>query len=482
MSVSVIIPARNEIYLAKTIESVCKAAKGDYEVIAVLDGYWPEPAILDHPSVRVVHLTEPVGQRAATNIGMRLATKKYVMKIDAHTIMDDGFDVKLAADCQPDWTICPLMYGLDVEKWEPKLHKRPVSYMYIGNWDDRKIRIQYWREYEKRPEGQGPITDLMAGMGNCWFMERERYWQLGGLDENHGSWGQMGIEIACKTWLSGGRHVLSRNTWFAHWFRKNEGWPYPQSASAIETARSYSTDMWQNNRWPKQVRTFQWLINKFAPVPTWEYVHANPESWIEAFHDHLCNRGATKDGSHDRHPQWEGVIVRKWPEDMLNYAEVIFECKPEIIVETGTWKGGSTLYFARLLDALGCGQVVSIDVLPGPFPQHPRIAYLQGSSTDDAIVAKVKEMAGDKRCMVVLDSLHTRQHVKWELHKYHSLVTPGQYLVVEDAFAPMHKLRLHHQPLQAAEWFLGLKEGKGFDRTDRDKRFLISADLWLKKK
>ena len=255
----------------------------------------------------------------------------------------------------------------------------------------------------------------------------------------------------------------------------------------MEKCREYSIDLWTNNKWPKQTRSFQWLVSKFAPVPSWESEHVShngefTEQWTEKFHDHLCNRGPTKDGSGDRHPQWEGVVVRKWPEDLSNYAEAVFETKPEVIVECGTWKGGSTLYFARLLDAIGKGEIISIDVLSGPFPQHPRITYLNGSSTDDKIVAEVKKRVEGKKCMVVLDSLHNRQHVKWELHKYNSIVTSGQYLVVEDCFAPMKKLHLHHQPLEAAEWFMSLREGKQFERTKREGRFLISANVWLKKK
>lgn len=479
MSVSVIIPARNEIYLQKTIESVITAAKGDYEIIVVCDGYWPDPPIQDHPNVHLIHHTNPIGQRAATNEAVRIATKKYIMKIDGHTIMDDGFDVKLEADCQPDWTLIPLMYSLDVEIWKPKLHKKPVSHMYIGNAAGRELRIEYWHDYDKRPEAKGDLVDMMAGMGNCFFMERDRYWELDGLDENHGSWGQVGIEIACKSWLSGGRHVLSKKTWFAHWFRKNVGFPYPLSGKAVEHARNYSKEIWCNNKWPKQVHRLEWLINKFAPVPSWD--EAFPaQQWIEIYHRYL-----SQGTNGNKHPYWNGVQIVKWPEDVLCYAEVIFENKPDFIVETGTWKGGSTLFFANLLDIIGKGQVISIDTdqarYSSAWPQHPRITYLKGNSTDDVIVAKVKEIVGNSTCMVTLDSLHLRSHVKWELMKYGPIVTKGQYLVIDDAFAPMHRVKQHHHPLEAGEWFLGIKAGKIFERTDREKRFLISADLWLKR-
>ena len=478
--ISIIIPARNEKYLAKTIEGITKTAKEDYEIIAVCDGYWPDPVIPDHPNVLIIHHTTPIGQRAATNEAARLATKKYIMKIDAHTIMDDGFDVKLKADCQPDWTLIPLMYGLDVEKWEPKLEKKPVSFMYIGQFEEsRELRIQYWYDYAKRPEARGEVVDLMAGMGNCFFMEKDRYWELDGLDENHGSWGNVGVEVACKSWLSGGRQMLTKKTWFAHWFRKSVGFPYPLSGSEVNKARKYSRDLWVNNRWFKQIYKLPWLICKFAPVPTWDEREGmfSTEQFIEKYHSYLRANGGS--------PVWNGHQLVKWPEDILSYAEIIFENKPDFIVETGTWRGGSALFFANLLDIIGKGQVITIDTdqakQSSKWPQHPRITYLKGNSTDNAIIAKVKEIIGDKTCMVSLDSLHVRSHVKWELVKYSPLVTKGQYLVVEDAFSPLHRQRQYHHPLQATEWFMSIKWSRGYERTKREKRFLFSGNIWLKK-
>lgn len=118
---------------------------------------------------------------------------------------------------------------------------------------------------------QGPIADVMTGQGACWFLHRDRFWELGGLDEGHGSWGQMGVEMACKAWLSGGRHVVNRNTWFAHLFRCGDGpsFPYEIHGSDQEKARQYSIDLWTSGRWPLQKRPLEWIAEKFAPVPTW---------------------------------------------------------------------------------------------------------------------------------------------------------------------------------------------------------------------
>ena len=109
---SVLIPARNEFLLRKTIETTLEASRGEIEVISVLDGYWPDPNIIDDDRVTLVHHTKPIGQRAATNEAARIARGKYIFKTDAHSTFDEGFDVKLAEDCEYDWTVLPRMYNL----------------------------------------------------------------------------------------------------------------------------------------------------------------------------------------------------------------------------------------------------------------------------------------------------------------------------------------------------------------------------------
>jgi len=296
---SIIIPARNEQFLAQTITDIIKNKRADTEVIAVLDGYWPEPPISDHPAVKIVHLPEPIGQRAAVNLGVALSDAGHVMKVDAHCAFDEGFDTKLINICRPDWTIIPRMYNLHAfdwvcdncglrryqdarpnpcpecdhsecsqkTVWEPRQSRR-TDFAYFDN----KLRFQYWPDHEKRPQlWENDISDVMASIGACFFMRRGFFIQLGGLDEQHGSWGQLGVEIACKTWLSGGRQVVYRGTWFAHMFRTTKyfTFPYEISAKNQEAARRYSNDLWQNNRWPLQKRKLRWLIDKFAPVPSW---------------------------------------------------------------------------------------------------------------------------------------------------------------------------------------------------------------------
>lgn len=133
---------------------------------------------------------------------------------------------------------------------------------------------------------------------------------------------------------------------------------------------------------------------------------------------------------------WLGVPLVKCPFDLQSYQELIWETKPTLIIECGTFAGGSALYFADLFDLIGDGRVVSVDIRDEgviDLPSHPRISYIQGvSSTDLAVVEHLRRDAKGERVMVVLDSDHTRDHVLKELQLYHRLVSVGCYLVVED--------------------------------------------------
>jgi len=282
---NVLIPARNEIYLKATIDDILAKARGDIKVIAVLDGYWPEPAIPDDKRVVLIHHTKPVGQRRAINEAARICKGKYILKTDAHTMFDEGFDIKLAADCEYNWTVIPRMYNLDIKNWRPKLHKK-TDFMFIRSpkAEKKPFRHYYWdgsckkehpKEYEvfkQWSKTTGDIADVMTGQGACFFMHRDRFWELGGLDEAHGQWGQMGVEIALKAWLSGGSLKVNKKTWFAHWFRGGggPGFPWPASGRKQHNARKYSIDFWTNEKWPLQKRPLSWLVKKFAPVPTWD--------------------------------------------------------------------------------------------------------------------------------------------------------------------------------------------------------------------
>ena len=142
-----------------------------------------------------------------------------------------------------------------------------------------------------------------------------------------------------------------------------------------------------------------------------------------------------------------GVPIEKFPTDAWMYQELIARVRPDVLVETGTLAGGSAFFFARIMDMIGHGEVVSVDIAswPSPYrpdlaerfnfyqrPEHPRISYLTGGSTDLGIFAQVQARCEGKRVLVILDSDHSARHVRAELEIYPALVSVGSYLVVED--------------------------------------------------
>lgn len=293
---SILIPARNEMFLARTIRDILENIQGNTEIIVVLDGYKPDPPLTADPRILLIYHPESIGQRAATNEAAKLSQAKYLMKCDAHCSFDKGFDIKMIADMHYDWTMVPLMKNLHAFDWVcSEGHRRyqgpsgpcaecgkettrdvvwiakdsPKSVSYCF---DSAPHFQYFGEFSKRPEGQYDITESMSLQGSCWMLTRDKYWELNVCDENFGSWGSQGIEVAVKTWLSGGTVACNRKTWYAHMFRTQGGdfgFPYPISGSQQEHAKKYARDLFFNNKWPQQVRPLSWLVEKFWPVKGW---------------------------------------------------------------------------------------------------------------------------------------------------------------------------------------------------------------------
>ncbi|MDI6797074.1 MAG: cephalosporin hydroxylase family protein [Desulfatibacillaceae bacterium] len=142
------------------------------------------------------------------------------------------------------------------------------------------------------------------------------------------------------------------------------------------------------------------------------------------------------------HFTWMGVPIIQLPQDMVAMQEIIWDLKPELIIETGVAHGGSLIFYASMLELIGgTGQVLGIDIdirehnrkAIETHPMFKRITLVEGSSVDPHIVKKAAQMAhGKKRVLVALDSNHTHEHVLQELHAYSGFVTPGSYLVVFD--------------------------------------------------
>ena len=181
------------------------------------------------------------------------------------------------------------------------------------------------------------------------------------------------------------------------------------------------------------------------------------------------------------HPVWQNVL------DLWTIQETISLVRPKLLIECGTNRGGSSLFFAHLFDLIGEGEVITVDVERLHELTHPRITYLIGSSTSAEIadVVRGRAAACSGPVMVILDSDHSRDHVRRELEIYAPLVTPGSYCLVQDGVIDVVSFFRNGRPgpLPAIEDFLRSTDKFELD-ADRCDRFLVTHHPkgWLRRK
>jgi cephalosporin hydroxylase len=174
---------------------------------------------------------------------------------------------------------------------------------------------------------------------------------------------------------------------------------------------------------------------------------------------------------------WFGHRTMKCPLDLWMYQELLVRARPDFVIETGTYSGGSALYMAMILDMLGHGQVITIDIeAQADPPAHPRITYITGSSVDPAVVARVHDTVGTSRVMVILDSDHSAAHVHAEMVAYSPLIAAGDHLIVEDTNVNGHPAypEFGPGPMEAVETFLSSNDS--FEVDARCERFLMTLN------
>jgi len=294
MDLSIIIPSRSpENYLQKTIDDLLLKAEGSVEIIVVFDGVWPEEVIKDDKRVRLIHhgtIHNSNGMRDCINKGVAVSSGKYIMKIDEHCMVDQGYDVKLIADCEDNWVVVPRRYRLDADNWKVLEDRRkPIDYMRIDypyqRPEDKTCGLHGAEDRERyHTHKDNLIDDLMTMQGSCYFMSR-KMWDSAIVrmeDENYGTFTAEAQEISMKAWLSGGRVIVNKKTWYAHWHkgRSGKGYgfsnaQYKQHAEQMEKGRLFCIDFWLNNKWDKRIHDFKWLIEKFWPIKGW------PDNWEE---------------------------------------------------------------------------------------------------------------------------------------------------------------------------------------------------------
>lgn len=254
---SVVIPARNEPYLQQTIDDIL--SKSEAEIIVILDGYWPTPQLKDSDRLHLIHRGEPRGMRNGINSAVALARTKYIMKLDAHCMVADGFDKQLIADYTPNTVMVPRRKRLDPTTWTLIEGKPDVDYEYI---DPEDLHGVLWND--KAVERKDVmIDDIISAQGSCYFMEKEFFERIGGLDEkSYGSFFLEFQELSFKVWTSGGKVVVDKNTWYAHW-HKSDGRGYALGSGEREKAVEF-IQSWKGNP------TWREVIKKFD-MPGWKY-------------------------------------------------------------------------------------------------------------------------------------------------------------------------------------------------------------------
>ena len=196
---------------------------------------------------------------------------------------------------------------------------------------------------------------------------------------------------------------------------------------------------------------------------------------IEGFHE-LYYNGSPDEGQIFTRTYWMGFPCLKCPLDLWIYQEIIVEIRPDLIIETGTYMGGSALFLAHMLDIIGKGEIITIDIIENPArPVHPKIKYIKGSSSDANLIdSLLKVRPDDEIRLVILDSDHSKNHVLQELNVLAPYVSRGSYLIVEDTNINGHPAypSFGEGPYEAVEEFLTINKSFVVDK-NREK-FLLT--------
>lgn len=295
--VSIIIPSRHERFLQRTITSLLEQATGEVEIIPVLDGYWPDPPLIDDKRVTVLHIGAQRGMRHAINQAAAIARGEYLMKLDGHCLLARGFDEVLQQACDDRWIVIPRRYSLDAEQWTIlDTGKAPIDAHYLSYPFSRpsdktnSLHGNVWTE-RARARRDVLIDEEMSSQGSCWFMKRSYWPAIGPLDDVHyGTFFHEFQEIGLKCWLGGGQVMVNKRTWYAHLHKgktygtgyqfTNQRWA--EWSAEHDKAKAFTLDHWLYDRWPARVHDFRWLLERFWPVPTWP---ADLDAVFRAIHD-----------------------------------------------------------------------------------------------------------------------------------------------------------------------------------------------------
>jgi hypothetical protein len=272
--VSVIIPARGEPYLVQTVQDVLAHATGDIEVIACLDGWWPDSPLPDDPRVHVLHLGTPHGLRTVINAGMAMATGTHLLKLDGHVSVSQGFDEVLVAACGETDLAVPAKRSLIPETWE--IHRDPWHYFWLTYpWAEDGTFIglveKNYGPDVNAAKADIPVDEILTFQGSAWMI-RKTFWDrvLAPMDDARYYFAHEAVELGMKTWLSGGCCRIVKAAEYGHLHKgKGHKRTFFRNKHKWRDAIARSTHYWMTDQWTARAHDFAWLVDRFGPLPGW---------------------------------------------------------------------------------------------------------------------------------------------------------------------------------------------------------------------
>src|SRR3990167_9337579 len=239
---SILVPARNEEFLQQTIDDIFLHSElGDkLEILVGLDGWHTK--LKKRPNLRVFESTNVLGQRATQNALAGISEAKYIMKLDAHVSVSQGFDKVMLEimEANPNIVLVPALGNLHVYDWLCPLKHRTYQGKEdkCGQCDSKDLIFQFGDV-----DNFEMLHETKAIQGSGFLVSRENYWKWQRCDESWGSWGQMGFEIYTKTLKNGGKVMATRKAFMGHFFRKVDEFPYSRSQEQIDGAYKKSLEL-----------------------------------------------------------------------------------------------------------------------------------------------------------------------------------------------------------------------------------------------
>ena len=257
--------------MGRTVQSLLDTSElgKELEILVVLDGWKPTLPIPNDPRVKIIELERNQGMRNAINEGLKQSQGEYIIKLDPHCAVDQGFDKKMVENTRENWLTIPSRYSLDEGNWTRNLHRPIREYHYLSFPTKERYALDSIN-WSRPGRGKILIDNVMTTQGSCWCANRKYFMKHVGLldDKNYGSFVGEAQEIGMKYWLGDGEMKVIKTTWYAHLSKRSSHFAsgeYERASKKDKMAtkgNAYCVDYWMAH--PK----FKDFIKRFSP-PTW---------------------------------------------------------------------------------------------------------------------------------------------------------------------------------------------------------------------